>query len=229
MERTNDVVRVLLVGDHSAVIESVLYRLLRKGYQARIADTGREALEMIRDVDLVLLDLDLPDIEGVEACRRLRASGTTPVIAFAASGREPDRVLALQAGADDCVTKSCPPQEIVARIEAVMRRTRTPAPGDAAVRDISLRPLHINGRTREVRVDGRVVNVTAKEFELLYVLASNPGAVVSRKELMAKVWESDWTESSRTIDTHVSSLRGKLGGNQWIITVRGVGYRIGSG
>nr|WP_033213676.1 response regulator transcription factor [Kitasatospora phosalacinea] len=229
MERTNDVVRVLLVGEHSAVIESVLYRLLRKGYEARIADTGREALEMIGDVDLVLLDLDLPDVDGVEACRLMRAAGSTPVIAFAASGREPDRVRALQAGADDCVTKTCPPQEIVARIEAVMRRTRTPAPEDAAARDISLRPLHINGRTREVRVDGRVVNVTAKEFELLYVLASNPGSVVSRKELMAKVWESDWTESSRTIDTHVSSLRGKLGANKWIITVRGVGYRIGSG
>ncbi|MFK0194408.1 response regulator transcription factor [Kitasatospora sp. NPDC090308] len=223
-------VRVLLVGEHSTVAESVLYSLLRKGYEAKIAGTGREALEMIPDVDLVLLDLDLPDIEGLEACRLLRSSGSTPVIAFAARDRESDRVLALQAGADDCVTKSCPPQEIVARIEAVMRRTRAPAPDpEPAVKDISLRPLHINGRTREVQVDGRVVNVTAKEFELLYVLASNPGSVLSRKELMAKVWECDWTESSRTIDTHVSSLRSKLGGNKWIITVRGVGYRIGSG
>ncbi|MET9616891.1 response regulator transcription factor [Kitasatospora indigofera] len=219
-------VRVLLVGEHSAVAESMLYSLLRQGYEAKSADTGREALEMYRDVDLVLLDLDLPDIDGLEVCRTMRAAGSTPIISFTGRDTESDRVHALQAGSDDCVVKSCGPREVVARIEAVMRRTQATTP---STKDISLRPLHINGRTREVRLDGRVVNVTAKEFELLHVLASNPESVVSRKELMAKVWECDWMESSRTLDTHVSSLRSKLGASKWIITVRGVGYRIGSG
>ncbi|MBC7270170.1 MAG: response regulator transcription factor, partial [Streptomyces sp.] len=137
---------------------------------------------------------------------------------------ELERVLALKAGADDCVAKSWGSRELVARIEAVLRRNRFPS---TVSQTISLRPLHIDRRTREVRVRDRLVDVTSKEFELLCTLAANPQTVVSRKELMARVWGSDWSGASRTIDTHVSSLRAKLGSSGWIITVRGVGYRMG--
>ncbi|MBV2154917.1 response regulator transcription factor [Kitasatospora sp. SUK 42] len=217
---------VLVVGEHPAVAESMLHNLRRQGYEVKSAGTGREALETYHDVDLVLLDLELPDVDGLEVCRAIRAAGNTPVIAFAGRDTELDRVLALQAGSDDCIAKTCGPREVAARIEAVIRRTRSHTRSDNS-RDISLRSLRIDGRARVVRLNDRVVNVTAKEFELLYILASNPESVMSRKELMAKVWESDWRESSRTLDTHVSSLRGKLGASRWIITVRGVGYRIG--
>ncbi|MET9958554.1 response regulator transcription factor [Streptomyces sp. NPDC006326] len=219
-------VNVLVVED-SASAESTVRNLRRQGYDAKGVATGTDALKLHQRADLVLLDLELPDIDGLEVCRAIRAAGDTPIITFTSRDAELDRVLALQAGSDDCVVKSTGVREVMARIEAVMRRAHPRSP--TAPQSISLRPLHIDGRSREVRLNDRPVEVTSKEFELLYTLASTPERVVSRKELMAKVWECDYTESSRTIDTHVSSLRAKLGSAKWIVTVRGVGYRIGHG
>ncbi|MFD7557233.1 MULTISPECIES: response regulator transcription factor [unclassified Streptomyces] len=219
-------VNVLVVED-AASAGSTVRNLRRQGYEAKGVTTGTDALRMHQRADLVLLDLELPDIDGLEVCRAIRAAGDTPIITFTSRDEELDRVLALQAGSDDCVVKSTGPREIMARIQAVLRRAH-PRPL-AAPESISLRRLHIDGRAREVRLDGLPVEVTSKEFELLYTLASTPERVVSRKELMAKVWECDWSESSRTIDTHVSSLRAKLGCSKWIVTVRGVGYKIGQG
>ncbi|MEU3031679.1 response regulator transcription factor [Streptomyces incarnatus] len=221
-----DTTRVLVVGDDVGGAEARVRGLRRQGFQARSVDTGAEALSAHQQADLVLLDLDLPDIDGLEVCRSIREAGDKPIISVTARDTELDRVLALQAGADDCVVTSCGEREMLARIEAVLRRAR---PRSERSRPLSLGPLCIDGRTREVRLDGRPLNVTAKEFELLRTLAATPESVISRKELMARVWETTWADSSRTIDTHVRSLRAKLGAHSWIITVRGVGYRMGHG
>ncbi|SED17620.1 response regulator transcription factor [Streptomyces sp. TLI_105] len=215
-----------LVVEDSESIDSTIQNLRRQGYQARGVGTGSDALKHLPRADIVLLDLELPDMDGLEVCRAIRAAGDTPVIAFSRRDTELDRVLALQAGADDCVVKTCGSREVIARIGAVLRRAN--AQTADAPQSISLRPLHIDGRSREVRLGGRLVDMTSKEFELLYALASTPERVVSRKELMAKVWEADRAASSRTIDTHVSSLRAKLGSSKWIVTVHGVGYKIGT-
>ncbi|MFF0560932.1 response regulator transcription factor [Streptomyces sp. NPDC020472] len=215
-----------LVVEDSETIDSTIQNLRRQGYQARGVGTGSDALKHLPRADIVLLDLELPDMDGLEVCRAIRAAGDTPVIAFSRRDTELDRVLALQAGADDCVVKTCGSREVIARIGAVLRRAN--AQTADAPQSISLRPLHIDGRSREVRLGGRLVDMTSKEFELLYALASTPERVVSRKELMAKVWEADRAGSSRTIDTHVSSLRAKLGSSKWIVTVHGVGYKIGT-
>lgn len=219
-------IRVLVVEDDTAAAETRVRDLRRQGYSASSVDSGAEALRAHQHSDLVLLDLDLPDIDGLEVCRLIREAGDKPIISFTARDAELDRILALQAGADDCVVTSCSSREMTARIKAVLRRTN---PQPEPTRSIVLDPLRIDGRTREVRLRGEPVSLTAKEFELLHILAANPEAVLSRKKLMAQVWETSWSDSSRTIDTHVSSLRAKLGASTWIITIRGVGYRIGHG
>ncbi len=219
-------IRVLVVEDDAAAAETRVRDLRRQGYSASSVDTGAEALRAHQHSDLVLLDLDLPDLDGLEVCRLIRAAGDKPIISFTARDTELDRILALQAGADDVVVTSTSLREMTARIKAVLRRAN---PHPEPTRTIVLDPLHIDGRTREVRLRGAPVNLTAKEFELLLILAANPENVLSRKQLMAQVWDTDWADSSRTIDTHVSSLRSKLGASSWIITVRGVGYRIGHG
>ncbi|MEU1012771.1 response regulator transcription factor [Streptomyces sp. NPDC088810] len=216
--------KVLVVEPDATAAETTVGDLRRQGYAAHTVDRGARILRSYHDADLVLLSLDLPDIDGLEVCRTLRAESDIPLIASTHRDNELERVLALKAGADDCVLRTWSPREIGARIEAVLRRTR---PHSTGADSISLRPLHIDPRTREVRLRDRVVDVTATEFELLYTLAARPDSVVSRKELMAKVWGSNWVRTSRTIDTHVSSLRAKLGSSRWIITVRGVGYRMG--
>lgn len=218
-------INVLVVKEHTAAVESTMRDLRRQGYNAREISRGRDALKLYQSADLILLDLELPDIDGLEVCRAIRAEASTPIISFTDRNTELDRVLALQAGSDDCVPKSCGLREVLARIDAVMRRAYPRLHGRRA---ISMHPLEIDGASREVRLRGRRIDVTAKEFDLLYVLAANPARVLSRKELMRTIWESDRVESSRTLDTHVSSLRAKLGSTKWIVTVRGIGYRMGS-
>ncbi|MFJ9343347.1 response regulator transcription factor [Streptomyces sp. NPDC101733] len=219
-------VRVLVVEDDATTAATRVRDLRRRGYAASSVDTGAKALRTHQQSDLVLLDLDLPDIDGLEVCRSIREAGNKPIISLTTQDTEMDRVLALQAGADDCVDTACGAREMAARIEAVLRRS-LPRPQPA--RFIALDPLRIDVLTREVRLRGRPVSLTGKEFELLHLLASKAEGVVSRREMMARVWDTDWVDSSRTIDTHVSSLRSKLGVSSWIITVRGVGYRMGRG
>ncbi|MEV0534883.1 response regulator transcription factor [Kitasatospora sp. NPDC050463] len=217
---------VLVVEREITSAESMVRDLRRQGFLARSVGTGAQALRTYREADLVLLSLELPDVDGIEVCRSLRTESDVPLIAFTRRDDELERVLALKAGADDCVAQTWGFREMGARIDAVLRRSSRRA-GPATPEAISLLPLHIDPRTREVRLRDRLIDVTSKEFELLYVLAANSGTVVSRKELMAKVWGSDWGQASRTIDTHVSTLRAKLGCSRWIITVRGIGYRMG--
>ncbi|MFC0041602.1 response regulator transcription factor [Actinomadura rayongensis] len=219
--------RVLVVEPDCRTAEHLVHWLVRHGYEVDLVDTGRRTLEVAATADLVLLDLGLPDLDGIEVCRSLRDRTDAPLITFTGSGTELDRVLSLQAGADDCMVKPYGLRELVARMEAVMRRV---LPRGRGVRGlIAHGTLEIDLDRRQVRVRGNDVELTRKEFELLRILASRPESVITRRELMSRVWEDDWAASTRTIDTHVSSLRHKLGDAEWIVTVRGVGYRLGSG
>lgn len=218
--------RILVVEDDLDTADFLTRRLRRHGYEAHSVDTGVCALRTYQRADLVLLDLELPDIDGLEVCRGIRAAGDTPIIVVTSRGTELDRVLGLQAGSDDYLVKPYGFRELVARIDAVMRRA---GPRFSRSRSISRGRLHLDSATREVRVDGRPVTMTRKEFDFLHLLASQPGTVFSRQQIMMRVWHTELTRFSRTIDTHASSLRGKLGAGTWIVAVRGVGFRLGSG
>jgi DNA-binding response OmpR family regulator len=186
--------------------------------------SGEEALRLHEDVDLVLLDLEIRDMNGLDLCREIRSRSDVPMIVATSKTGEVDRVLGLQAGADDCLAKPYGFRELQARIEAILRRsTRLPPPTN----QIRHADLCINVATRQVHVDGNPVRVTRKEFDLLHILAANPEIVLSRQRLLHEVWGGSF--SRRTIDTHVGALRSKLGAASWIVTVRGVGYRIGRG
>ncbi|MDO0937284.1 response regulator transcription factor [Streptomyces sp. DG2A-72] len=214
--------RVLVVENSAHYSESLVMGLKRHGHEVNSVETGGAALQSYLDADLVLIDLELPDLDGLEVCRAIRSAADTPIIALTARGTELDRVLGLQAGADDYMVKPYGFRELMARMDAVMRRMG-PRPRTAEV--ISHGPLRIDARSREVSLDGEPVFVTRKEFDLLYLLASRPDNVIPRKQLMQQVWGDSW--SRRTVDTHVSSLRNKLGDSDWIITIRGVGFRLG--
>ncbi|SFD84827.1 DNA-binding response regulator, OmpR family, contains REC and winged-helix (wHTH) domain [Actinopolyspora alba] len=218
--------RLLVVENEETVAVPLINGLRRHGYDVVGVDTGNQALEIYEDVDLVLLDLELPDMDGLEVCRTV-TEANTPVIAFTERGTESDRVLGLQAGSDDCLDKPYGFRELMARIDAVMRRVERQ--NSLAEPLITRGQLRINNANRQVWLGSERIEVTPKEFELLFLLASRPGVVHSRHQLMSEVWGDSMnhkasTRPSRTIDTHVSSLRSKLGSGHWIHTVRGFGF-----
>jgi DNA-binding response OmpR family regulator len=296
--------RVLIVESHSDHATALAKGLARYGHETFTVGSGVTAIETYVDAELILLDLELSDIDGLEVCRRIRTASDTPIIAF--TGGQLDRVLGLQAGADDCLDKPYGFRELLARIEAVMRRFRPrfgmgaaksiaapPPPLPSDLRDQGAQPrpesdgeagedvlrhglpgprksveswrgpgesvpernrsqgdadavhaekegtlaigsLTIDTAFRQVRVRGEAVELTRKEFDLLHYLATNSDTVITRRRLMAEVWgdqspHAASAQASRTIDTHVSSLRGKLGEGGWIRTVRGVGFRFDDG
>jgi DNA-binding response OmpR family regulator len=184
--------------------------------------SGRDALEA-PEPDLVLLDLRLPDVDGFTVCRELRARSDVPIIVVTAKGEEVDRVVGLELGADDYVVKPFGLRELIARIRAVTRRTgrRGEAPASLTIGELEVDP-----RARRVLVAGEEIQVTVKEFDLLALLAQEPGAVVSRQRILQEVWQTTWYGSGKTIDVHVASLRKKLGDPGWIETVRGIGLRL---
>jgi DNA-binding response OmpR family regulator len=198
--------------------------LERHGHEVQIARTGEQARSHLEWADLILLELDLPDIDGVMICREICSQHDVAVIITSKRSAEVDKVLGLQAGSDDYIVKPFGIRELLARIEAVMRRVRHATDHS---RPIVHGPLRIDPVGHEVYVNTRRVQVTRKEFSLLHLLASAPEQVLSRERIMSEVWNDDWT-ASRTVDTHVSMLRRKLGSSDWIVTVRGVGFRLGS-
>lgn len=217
-------VRVLVVESDPKTAMSLVQRLRRHGCQAESVATGAKALQAHHNCDLILLDLELPDLDGLEICRSIRAVCDTPIIIVTARDSELERVLGLQAGSDDYLAKPYSFLELMARIEAVMRRARPQQPRpQVIVRGM----LRIDAGTREVSLGGRHIDVTRKEFDLLHLLASQPDKVISRRQLMMQVWDDPWSRPGRTLDTHVSSLRNKLGSSRWVVTVRGVGFRLG--
>jgi DNA-binding response OmpR family regulator len=216
-------VRLLLVEDDPTISVPLREGLAREGFAVELAETGAAALDA-EPVDLVLLDLGLPDLEGRVVCQSLRARSTVPIIVVTARGDEIDRVMLLELGADDYVVKPFGFRELVARIRAVLRRTTAGSAG-AAADVIDVGPLRIDQRSRDVTYGGAPVALTPKEYDLLVYLAADPGAVKGRDQLMRDVWDENWWGSTKTLDVHVASLRKKLHPDL-IETVRSVGYRL---
>ncbi len=221
--------RVLVVDDETAIVELVQYHLTREGYQVATEDNGQRAVERVarEPFDLVILDLMLPGLSGLDACRAIRQSTDVPIIMLTARKDEVDRVLGLELGADDYVTKPFSPRELIARVKAILRRSHKVRDDHD---DIRYPHLAIDVERRSVEVDQQEVNLTFTEFELLTILAKNPGRAFSRDELLVRVWGEDFYGDSRTVDVHVRHLREKLGEDpqqpRFIETVRGVGYRF---
>ena len=214
--------KVLIVEDEDAIAEPLAEGLVREGFDVSRVATGEGALEA-PEPDLFLLDLRLPDVDGYTVCRRLRERCDTPIIMITAKGEEIDRVLGLDLGADDYLVKPFGFRELLARIRAVTRRVRS-QPDDR--RPLRVGDLEVDRRTRQVRVAGEEVALTPKEFDLLALLASDPGGVVTRHKLLDEVWDTHWYGPTKVIDVMVASLRKKLGDPEWIETVRGVGFRL---
>jgi two-component system, OmpR family, response regulator RegX3 len=221
--------RILLVEDEESISEPFSRALLREGFEPVIAKTVAEALDLASKVqpELVLLDLMLPDGDGRDVCRELRRRSDTPIIMLTARGTETDRIVGLELGADDYVVKPFSGPEVIARIRAVLRRSRRD--GDAPIRR-TLGDLDIDGEARRVRIGDKEIDLARKEFDLLAVLAEAAGRVLTRDHLMARVWDENWFGPTKTLDVHIGTLRRKLGDDpanpRYIHTVRGVGFRF---
>jgi DNA-binding response OmpR family regulator len=229
--------RVLLVEDDNRIAGPLSEGLGRYGFAVERVSTGRAALAAA-PADLVLLDLGLPDMDGIDVCRELRASSAVPVIMLTARSGESDRVVGLELGADDYLAKPFSLRELVARIRAVVRRAQAapvPAATTTAVKPAEatltvgvqhLGPVAIDRRTRQVRVDGALVAFSPKEFDLLALLADDPGAVYSRQQIIDTVWDPHFFGPTKTLDVHVAAVRRKLGDPTAIETIRRVGFRL---
>jgi DNA-binding response OmpR family regulator len=220
--------RILLVEDDPSVADSVIDGLVSANLEVDHVATGKDAISkaLSESFDLILLDLGLPDMDGQDVCRSVREKSTTPIIILSARSDEIDRVLALEFGADDYMVKPFGMRELVARIRAVARRV---SPNDtttsAVTQDIG--SLSIDRRSQKVFINGQDVYLTPKEFDLLAYLATDPGAVYRRNDIMNEVWDTNWYGTTKTVDAHVAALRKKLGHQDWIEAVRGVGFRLG--
>jgi len=223
--------RILLVDDEQLITDSLSYSLKREGFEVDIAADGLAAITAVEETrpDLIVLDLMLPDISGFEVCRRLRTFTTTPVIMLTARGEEIDRVLGLEVGADDYLAKPFSFRELLARIQAMLRRVQldrqSPQPQHVSMGQLSMDPV-----ARRVYKGEQEVQLSAREFDLLAILMKNAGRAMSRDELIKLVWGDDWVGDPRTLDVHVRWLRLKIEEDpatpQFIQTVRGFGYRF---
>ncbi len=223
--------RILVVDDEPHIIELVRYNLTQDGYEVTVAHDGHEALEKARahTPDLIILDLMLPYVDGREVCRRLRRESPVPILMLTAKDTEHDRVLGLELGADDYVTKPFSPRELVARVRAILRRSGRDG-GRATDAPLSAGGLALDPRTHEVRLRERPVELTTKEFDLLRLLMGHPNQVFTRDFLLEHIWGYEYFGSTRTVDMHVSRLREKIEDDPnaptFIVTVRGVGYKF---
>lgn len=214
---------VLLVEDEHSIGSMTRGYLERNGYRVVWVRTGEEGLAELgrHQVRIVILDIRLPGIDGFDVARTIRTRSDVPILMLTARDEEPDRVAGLELGADDYLTKPFSPRELVARMKAVLRRTD----GRGAEEVLTLADVELNRNAREVVVDGEVIELTTKEFDLLATLLENPGIVVSRDQLLDRVWGMTYPGGTRTVDVHVAQLRRKLGRPELIRTVRGAGYK----
>ena len=219
---------ILLVEDDPSVAASVIDGLENASMIVTHVSNGKDAISLATSInpDLILLDLGLPDMDGQDVCRTIRETSAVPIIVLSARSEEIDRVLALEFGADDYMVKPFGMRELVARIRAVGRRAN-PAESSTAPAIQAIGPLSIDRRTQRVLVNGEDIYLTPKEFDLLAHLATDPGAVYRRNEIMSEVWDTNWYGTTKTVDAHVAALRKKLGNQDWIEAVRGVGFRLG--
>jgi DNA-binding response OmpR family regulator len=215
---------VLVIDDEPNIADLVDLYLARDGYRVLKAGSGQAGLDAVRDhrPRLVVLDVGLPDMDGLEVCRRLRQTSNIPVIFLTARDGEVDRVLGLELGGDDYLTKPFSPAELVARVKAVLRRVD----GGAAREVVQAGAVTIDVGRREIVVDDQPVEFTTKEFDLLRFLAERPGLALSRQQILDGVWGFDWYGDARTVDVHIAQVRKKLADSLVITTVRGVGYRL---
>jgi two-component system, OmpR family, response regulator RegX3 len=224
------VTRILVVEDEESLSDPLSYMLRKEGFEVALAETGPAALEEFdrRGADLVLLDLMLPGLSGTEVCRALRSRSTVPVIMLTAKDSEVDKVVGLELGADDYVTKPYSARELVARIRAVLRRHGEPE--ELVTATIEAGPVRLDVDRHVVSVSGEPVSMPLKEFELLELLLRNAGRVLTRGQLIDRVWGSDYVGDTKTLDVHVKRLRAKVepdpGLPRHIVTVRGLGYKF---
>jgi two-component system, OmpR family, response regulator RegX3 len=223
---------VLFVEDERSILEPFSRALAREGFDPVPARTVAEALAAARErpPDVVLLDVMLPDGDGRDVLRELRRTSDVPVIMLTARGTETDRVVGLELGADDYVVKPFSGAEVIARLRAVLRRTRASPPAEAPPAVVTVGPLTVEPAARRVQLEGEELQLSRKEFDLLADLISHAGEVVKREDLMSRVWDENWFGSTKTLDVHVRWLRQKLGDDpaspRFIHTVRGVGFRF---
>jgi len=224
--------RILVVDDEASIVEIVTLYLRRAGYEVESTDNGETALTMMEasPPNLIVLDLMLPGIDGLEIMRRFRRANETPIIMLTSRGTETDRIIGLELGADDYVVKPFSPQELVSRVRAVLRRTEAGSPQQADKQALQFKDMSIDPVTRLVTVDGKEIMLTAKEFDLLWMLASHPRQVFNRDQLLDRVWgETEYLDPS-TVTVHVRRLREKIETNPsdplHIYTVWGVGYKF---
>ena len=210
---------VLVVEDDPAISGPLVQGLVRNGIEATCVGFGGLAVEALPGKDLVILDLGLPDMDGLEVLKAIRKISDVPVIIATARGDEMDRIIGLEIGADDYVVKPFSVRELAARVRAISRRRVVEAPSEMS-------QVTLDRNRRSVLVLGEPIDLTAKEFDLLAVLLEEPGRVVPRQELYSRVWDPVWIGSGKTLDVHVAGLRKKLGNGDLIETVRGVGYRF---
>lgn len=223
---------ILIVDDEPGIVRLISMYLEREGFQAVTARGGAEALELMtrRSPALVVLDIMLPDIDGWEVCREIRRTSDVPIIMLTAREGDEDKIVGLELGADDYVTKPFVPRELVARVKAILRRSTRAAVPEQAETLLDFGELTIDTAKRDVRLKGEQITLRAKEYDLLVELARRPGVVFSREKLLQDVWGYDFFGDSGTIDVHVRRLRAKLNDNStnptYIETVWGVGYRL---
>jgi DNA-binding response OmpR family regulator len=232
---TDHAARILLVDDEQSIQTLLSYPLRKDGYEVVRASDGREALDRLAEqaFDLVVLDLMLPQVDGLEVCRRLRARSSVPIIMLTAKSEEIDKVVGLELGADDYITKPFSMREFRSRVKAALRRAEMvalPADGDGGEPPLEVGDLRIDFAKRNVTLDGEKIRLTFVEFEILGALARDPGRVFSRDQLLSRVWGDAAYRDPRTIDVHIRHLREKLERDpkepEYIFTVRGVGYRF---
>ena len=222
--------KVLVVDDEPALRDALGYALRQEGFDVEVREDGDSGLEAALEdpFDLVILDLMLPGTPGTEVCRRLRAESAIPIVMLTARGAEIDRVMGLEIGADDYVTKPFSMAELIGRVRAILRRRELDRAGVGAVRRVGA--LELDSARHQVRIDGKLISLTPSEFRLLDFLAAEPERVFSRKEIMQHLWDSSYVGDQRACDIHVSNLRRKLEADptepQRIVTVRGVGYKL---
>ncbi len=224
--------RVLIVDDEPRILEVVQKYLMREGFQVATARDGEAALSSFssNNPDLVVLDLMLPKVDGLEVFRRMRARSAVPVIMLTAKGEETDRIVGLELGADDYITKPFSPRELVARVKAVLRRATSGSAVGMGEQPITRGELRIDPRARSVEVQAKGVELTSKEFDLLWVLASHPGQVFTRTQLLDHVWGYEFYGDASTVTVHIRRLREKIEPNsaepRYLTTVWGVGYKF---
>ena len=218
--------KILIVDDETNIVELEKLYLRREGYQVESAGNACDALALSSSFnpDLIILDIMLPDRDGLEVCKQIRTNNNVPILMLSARREDVDRIVGLELGADDYLTKPFNPHELIARVKAILRRSRS---GAAVPQVIKLNDLSIDLAKHEVKIAGKEANLRAKEFTLLSVFAQNPGIVLSRERLLTQVWGYDFYGETRTVDVHVNHLRDKLTGSGVDIeTLRGTGYKL---